>query len=82
MNAPIASRREFLVGFAACLALLFAPFERFFEGLRAMCASVYEASAPRISATYADLAAILKAKYSQPRLYSVMYGNNPWPGAR
>lgn len=37
-------RRAFLMGFAASLALLFAPFERFVERLRGLLGKVAEAS--------------------------------------
>lgn len=73
------ARRAFLMGFAASLAILFAPFDRFVERLRALLASVAEASDRAVAVSIAKLTDILKHVYSQDRIYSDLYYRSPRP---
>jgi hypothetical protein len=73
----VASRRDFLAGLAASIALCFAPWERFFEGLRALLARTYAASARVVNSTIDSLAGVLKSRYSQRRIYDLLYAETP-----
>lgn len=44
------TRRDFVAGFAACLALCFAPWERFCAGLKTLLARVYAETSAKAAA--------------------------------
>jgi hypothetical protein len=70
------TRRDFLAGFAAALALMFAPWERFFGGLRRLLIAVYEAPGSLVD----EFSAILKSIWPQQKVYELAYANNPMFG--
>lgn len=78
------SRRDFVAGLCAAIALCFAPWDRFCEYLQGLFEAVSGrslASEGSISGgaglDMASMSAILKQKYSQAKVYNLAYRNAP-----
>jgi len=72
------SRRDFLAGFAASLALLFAPWDRFRVWLGELLARIYEMPSKALDVTYVNVSDLLKRMFPQQRIYDLAYRNSPF----
>jgi hypothetical protein len=74
------TRRDFLAGLVACVALCFAPWDRFCRYLRSLLDSVYSMTDRQVAITAGEFDALLKSIWPQQKVYELLYASNPMFG--